>query len=196
MAEKPQLTRRGQERREKLLAYATARFAENGFHPTSVSEIVDGVGVGKGAFYWYFDSKDELLEEILRDSLRDLRSFQASAIADATDPLQRLEAGIRASIQWSATNTDIIKLVMFSWSEESFAAVMRKGRDVLVADTSRLIEQAADLGQIMEGNPTMMAIALRAIIDELAKEYALSNGEIDPEMVETAVRMCLRGLKG
>ena len=93
MADKRQLTRRGQERRDKLLDFATARFAEKGFHPTSVSDIVDGVGVGKGVFYWYFESKDELLEEILRDSLRDLRSFQAAAIADAKDPLERLEAG-------------------------------------------------------------------------------------------------------
>lgn len=196
MADKRQLTRRGQERREKLLAYATARFAENGFHPTSVSEVVDGVGVGKGVFYWYFESKDELLEEILRDSFRDLRTFQAAAIADAADPLQRLEAGIRASIHWSATNTDIVKLVTFGWSEESFAAAMRKGRDILVADTARLIEQASDLGQIMAGNPVMMALAVRAVIDELAKEYALDDGEVDQEMVETAVRMCLRGLRG
>lgn len=196
MADKRQLTRRGQERREKLLAYATARFAENGFHPTSVSDIVDGIGVGKGVFYWYFESKDQLLEEILRESLRDLRSFQASAIADATDPLQRLEAGIRASIEWSSANTDIIKLVLFGWSEESFAAVLRKGREILVADSARLIEQAADLGQIMTGNPVMMALAVRAVIDELAKEYAVGSDEVDPEMVETAVRMCLRGLRG
>lgn len=196
MADERQLTRRGQERREKLLAYATTRFAENGFHPTSVSDIVDGIGVGKGVFYWYFDSKDQLLEEILRESLRDLRSFQASAIADANDPLQRIEAGIRASIEWSSMNIDIIRIAMFGWSEESFAAVLRKGREIVVSDTARLIEQAADLGQIMTGNPVMMALAIRAVINELSKEYAREDGKVDPEMVETAVRMCLGGLKG
>lgn len=190
------------------MAFATARFAENGFHPTSVSEIVDGVGVGKGVFYWYFDSKDELLEEILREALRGLRSHQAMAIADAADPLQRLEAGIRASIEWSIENTDVVRLVMFGWSEETFARVLRKGRDIVVTDTARLIEQAIDLGQIMAGNPMMMANAIRAIIDELGREHALApnhggNGSgagerppVDPEMVETAVRMCLRGLHG
>lgn len=196
MAEKRRLTQRGQERRAKLLAYGRSRFAENGFHPTSVSDIVDGVGVGKGVFYWYFDSKDQLLEEILRESLRDLRSFQASAIADASDPLERLEAGIRASIDWSSANSDIVRLVMFGWSEERFATVLRRGRQVLVSDSARLIEQATDLGQIIGGNAVMMALAVRAVIDELAMEYALGNGDVDPEMVETAVRMCLRGLKG
>ncbi|MEM7275377.1 MAG: TetR/AcrR family transcriptional regulator [Actinomycetota bacterium] len=198
MAEERQLTRRGQERRERLLAYATERFAEKGYHPTSVSDIVDGVGVGKGVFYWYFESKDQLLIEILREALRDLRTTQAAAIADASDPLQRLEAGIRASIDWSVENRNIIRLVMFGWSEEQFAEVLRKGREIVIVDTARLIEQAADLGQIMSGNPTMMALAIRAVIDQLGQEYALTDGSIepDPEMVETTVRMCLRGVRG
>lgn len=196
MAEERRLTRRGQERRDKLLAYATEQFAKNGFHPTSVSDIVDGVGVGKGVFYWYFESKDELLVEILRESLRDLRTTQSAAIADAKDPLQRLEAGIRASLQWSANNPDIIRLVMFGWSEENFAQVLRKGRDIVIADSARLIEQAADLGQIMGGDAVMMALAVRAVIDSLSQEYALTNGAVDPEVVETAVRICLRGLRG
>jgi len=38
------LTQRGEERRKQLMAYATARFAQNGFHPTSVAEITEGLG--------------------------------------------------------------------------------------------------------------------------------------------------------
>ena len=196
MADKRQLTRRGQERRDKLLAYATARFAENGFHPTSVSEIVNGVGVGKGVFYWYFDSKDQLLIEILREALRNLRATQAAAIAGADDPLQQLEAGIRASISWSAANTDITRLTMFGWSEAVFARELRKGRDIVVADTARLIDQAIQRGQVAAGDAVMMALAMRAVIDQLAREYAVGDGQVDDTMVETTVRMCLRGVQG
>ena len=63
------------------MAYAAARFAEGGFHPTSVAEIVSGLGVGKGVFYWYFDSKDELFLEILKDAQQGLRRAQQHAIA-------------------------------------------------------------------------------------------------------------------
>ena len=196
MADKRQLTRRGQERREKLLAYATARFAENGFHPTSVSEIVNGVGVGKGVFYWYFESKDQLLIEILREALRDLRTTQGEAISGVGDPLQQLEAGIRASISWSAANTDITRLTMFGWSEAIFARELRKGRDIVVAETARLIEAVVSRGQANDGDPVMMALAIRAVIDQLAREYAVGDGQVDEAMVETTVRMCLRGVQG
>lgn len=191
-----QLTHRGKERRDNLLAYATERFAANGFHPTSVSDIVDGVGVGKGVFYWYFDSKDQLLIEILRESLRDLRTAQADAMEGHDDPLEQLEAGIRASVRWSAANTDITKLVMFGRSEQSFAEVLGRGQEIVVADTARLIERAMAAGRIAEGDPTMMARAIRAIIDQLAQEYATSDGDVDLAAVETIVRMCLRGIEG
>ncbi|MDQ1468483.1 MAG: TetR/AcrR family transcriptional regulator, cholesterol catabolism regulator, partial [Actinomycetota bacterium] len=38
------------------MGHATALFAERGYHPTAVSDIVDSLGVGKGVFYWYFSS--------------------------------------------------------------------------------------------------------------------------------------------
>ncbi len=47
-----QLTPRGVERRKQLLAFAVELFASQGYHPTSVSQIVAGLGVGKGVFYW------------------------------------------------------------------------------------------------------------------------------------------------
>lgn len=190
------LTARGQERRDELVQFATKRFAENGFHPTSVSEIVDGVGVGKGVFYWYFPSKDDLLLEILRDALYDLRATQELAMAGATDPLHRLELGIRASLTWSAANPDILRLAMFSWTEENFAQAMERGRRVAIGDTARLVQAAIGAGQIAPGDATMMATAIRGVTDELAREYISGTSNLDEAVIEVAVRMCLYGLHG
>ncbi|MCZ7628970.1 MAG: TetR/AcrR family transcriptional regulator [Microthrixaceae bacterium] len=87
------LTARGRERRLQLITYATRRFAEDGFHPTSVAEIVTGIGVGKGVFYWYFDSEEELFVEILRAAHKDLHRTQMKAITGIDDPVQRIEEG-------------------------------------------------------------------------------------------------------
>src|SRR5213593_4133859 len=103
--ERRELTPRGKERRQQLMAYAAARFAEGGFHPTSVAEIVSGLGVGKGVFYWYFDSKDEQ---------QGLRRAQQHAIADEPDPMRRIELGIRASMQWFGENRHLANLFQFA----------------------------------------------------------------------------------
>jgi len=52
------------------MAHAAALFSSNGYHPTSVAQIVQGIGVGKGVFYWYFDSKEELFLDPREDSTR------------------------------------------------------------------------------------------------------------------------------
>src|ERR1041384_4139366 len=85
------LTPRGKERREQLITCAAQLFAERGYHPTSVADIVAALGVGKGVFYWYFASKEELLTELLKASNHDLRKRQQQAIGDEVDPVRRIE---------------------------------------------------------------------------------------------------------
>src|ERR1700736_104813 len=97
---KRRLTARGQERRPQLMGEAARRFATSGYDPTSVAEIVDSLGVGKGVFYWYFASKEELLCEILREAQHDLRRCQHAAIRGEPDPVRRITLGIRASMAW------------------------------------------------------------------------------------------------
>src|SRR5690554_7913064 len=92
------LTQRGRDRKQQLMSFAAERFADGGYHPTSVAEIVEGLDVGKGVFYWYFSSKEELFLEILKDAQKDLRRAQKQAISGLDDPVARIEAGIRASI--------------------------------------------------------------------------------------------------
>src|SRR3954468_20296892 len=104
--------------------YAAARFAECGYHPTSVAEIVQGLGVGKGVFYWYFDSKEELFIEILRAAQTDMRRRQQKAIGDEPDPVRRLEEGMRASVLWSSEHRDLFRLFEFAATDEQFAKAM------------------------------------------------------------------------
>jgi AcrR family transcriptional regulator len=99
------LTQRGKERRAQLLAYATTRFAQDGYHPTSVADIVDGLGVGKGVFYWYFESKEQLFTEILRTAQNDMRRTQQRRIEGVEDPVERIQLGVRAAVLWMSETT-------------------------------------------------------------------------------------------
>jgi AcrR family transcriptional regulator len=53
-------------RRVELADVALKLWAERGFDQTSVEAIAVEAGVSKGTFYLYFESKDALLEEVLR----------------------------------------------------------------------------------------------------------------------------------
>ena len=190
------LTQRGRERRQQLLAYATSRFAENGYHPTSVAEIVQGLGVGKGVFYWYFASKEELFLEILRDAQRQLRRRQEAAIADEPDPVRRIELGIRASMAWFDANRDVVKLLQFASTEERFAPVLRRGQDVAVADTARHVKEGIVEGRIRDLDPFVLSHAVLGVTGHLAREFVHERSQSVDDVAEAAVAFCLEGLLG
>lgn len=53
------------ERRTELLQAAMELFAEQGIEKTAVSDIVKRVGVAQGLFYYYFKSKEEMIEAVI-----------------------------------------------------------------------------------------------------------------------------------
>ena len=190
------LTPRGEQRRAELLAFATERFATNGYHPTSVAELVDGLGVGKGVFYWYFESKEELFIEILRDGERDLRRAQIEAIGDEPDPLRRLELAIRASMDWWAAHRDLYVLIEFARTEASFASGVRRGEKVALADTQRLVEEAMAAGDIADGNAVVVAQAVLGVSSVLARTQLLGRQRPPHEVADEVVDFCWHGLMG
>lgn len=191
-----QLTQRGEERRRQLMAYATQRFAENGFHPTSVAEITEGMGVGKGVFYWYFDSKDDLLRAILAEAQRDLRRRQRTAIKDLGDPAARIEAGIRTSMEWSIEHRDYFRLFQFAATDDRFADGLRKGEQVAVADAAKQIREAQAAGEVPPGDALLLAHELLGVHTHLVR--LVHRGDLEPsgEVIDAAVRFCLHGLLG
>ncbi|MFY9670590.1 MAG: TetR/AcrR family transcriptional regulator [Trebonia sp.] len=54
------ITRRGRASRERIVERAAELFAERGIAATSVDEVIAAAGAGKGQFYHYFRSRDEL----------------------------------------------------------------------------------------------------------------------------------------
>ena len=190
------LTPRGKERRAQLIAYATERFAADGYHPTSVADIVDGLGVGKGVFYWYFSSKEELFIEILRTSQKDLRRRQQRAIEGVDDPVRRLELGIRAGVLWMAEHNDLRRLFEFARTEQTFAKAMRAGQTVLVSDAVEHLKAAIVEGRIPDRDPESLALGILGVTNVMTTVYIDDRAE-DPEHVaDLVVAFCMEGIGG
>ena len=190
------LTQRGKDRRRQLMDYAARRFAENGYHPTSVAEIVQGMGVGKGVFYWYFSSKEELFAEILREAYTDLRRRQQQFVIESEDPVQRIEGGIRASMMWMADNRHLIGLFQFAASEDRFAPSMRRGQDVSVADVARHVKEGIVAGRIRDVDPIVLSHAILGVTNHLARVFLFERNQPAEEVAELAIGFCRDGLLG
>ena len=187
------LTPKGARRRGDLMDFAARRFAADGYHSTSVTSIVDGLGVGKGVFYWYFESKDEMLTEILSEALRSMRQAQREAIADEPDPARRIEQGIRASLRWLSENRHLFVLMEFARTEERFAPIIRQGDQQTVADALPHVSAGITAGLLRGEDPVILTMAILGVTAHLARVLVLEQGEDADRVAEAAIAFCRQG---
>jgi len=63
----PRISKSPDERRSELVAAAQQLFHTKGYERTSVGDIVKAVGVAQGTFYYYFGSKQAILEALVAE---------------------------------------------------------------------------------------------------------------------------------
>jgi AcrR family transcriptional regulator len=86
-------------RRGELLDIAAKLFAERGMKATTVRDIADASGILSGSLYHHFDSKESMVDEILRGFLDDLFGQYDAILAQQLPPRERFEAIVTASFE-------------------------------------------------------------------------------------------------
>lgn len=77
-------------RRDELLQLAATMFAERGLKATTVRDIADSAGILSGSLYHHFKSKEQMVEEVLRDFLDWLFERYQQILSSESTPLDRL----------------------------------------------------------------------------------------------------------
>ncbi len=79
---KKPITPRGAETRAHILACAADLIHQRGAAATSVDDILEASGSGKGQFYHYFEDKDGLVREVVSHNLEVILSAQGSRLGN------------------------------------------------------------------------------------------------------------------
>ncbi len=89
-ADEKQLNRREKRRaetRERIVRSALHLFSEHGVAATTVEDITNAADIGKGTFFNYFPSKEDILAHLCQLQMGKIREFVSSA-ANSTDPME------------------------------------------------------------------------------------------------------------
>ena len=74
-------------------------FAERGLRATTVRDIADGAGILSGSLYHHFSSKEEMVDELLRDFLDWLFNRYREIVDSEANPLERLKGLFMVSFE-------------------------------------------------------------------------------------------------
>src|SRR5213080_1191578 len=84
-------------RRDELLDLAATMFAERGLRATTVRDIADSAGILSGSLYHHFSSKEEMVDEVLRNFMDWLFARYEEIIERQPNSLERLKGLFMAS---------------------------------------------------------------------------------------------------
>ncbi|MEE6164054.1 MULTISPECIES: TetR family transcriptional regulator KstR2 [unclassified Mycolicibacterium] len=95
----PETSSQPASRRDELLELAATMFAERGLKATTVRDIADSAGILSGSLYHHFKSKEQMVEEVLRDFLDWLFARYQQIVDREAAPLERLKGLFMASFE-------------------------------------------------------------------------------------------------
>ncbi|WP_405165693.1 TetR/AcrR family transcriptional regulator [Nocardia sp. NBC_01499] len=84
--------RRSGDTRQLLVEEGAAGFLANGYHGTGIKQVLDKVGVPKGSFYNYFDSKESFGRAVIEHHSLCVQRNLSEAFGAAADPVSGLRA--------------------------------------------------------------------------------------------------------
>lgn len=187
---------RGELSRRKLLQAAKTCFSRKGFYATSIAEITRRAGVSLGAFYLYFSSKTEILDELVRDLNTQLRRNARAAIAGLTDRREIEREGFRAFFDFIRQNREAYRIVR----EAEFVSpsVARWYFERLAQGYIRGLREGMRRGEIRPLDAETLAYSLMGIGHFLGLRWvAWSKQAAMPKHVfDQAIDLILHGLKG
>jgi AcrR family transcriptional regulator len=186
-------------RRQQLIAAAWRCVADRGFQSLTVDEVCAEAAVSKGAFYLYFESKQDLLLGLLEDEAAEIDTFMADLERADLGGVERLRRFTRVMIErgddparhqiradlWSEMSASVVV-------REKWIAVVRARRAVL----KRWIEASIASGELASIPANALAAILLALGDGLLLHAGLDPSGFRWSNVAKALDAIFDGISG
>jgi AcrR family transcriptional regulator len=154
--------------RAKLLAEGKELFGAYGVKKTNVEELTQAVGISKGAFYLFYDSKEALFFELVRQFEADYRNQILRDLAQ-TDraPRQRFKEMLHgALVRWKDNplfahfSNEEYEYIARKLPEEQIQAHLQSD----VEFSTQFIEACRCAGMAIEADPKLVTGLMRAVV--------------------------------
>ncbi len=183
--------------RQALVSSARTLFERNGFAATSVQSIVDDAGLTKGAFYYHFISKEELLRVIHDEYIDHQLAAVQTVLGTTDDPGEQLRGLITTAVEAVEQYRSHVAVFLGErrfLSEEGFAEVKEK-RDQIEDIFFGVIQRGQQTGQIRADlQPRVASLGVIGMCAWAYQWYSPQGKLSAEEVADTFAAMIWEGL--
>ena len=188
-----------QERRNQILDAAMEIFSKVGFYKARMSDIAESSGLSKGSLYWYFESKNDLILQLLarvfEPELQDMRLLLDDPRPTPERLLlvaERAANDMESMLKWTPLAYDFIAL---AFRQRKIMASIRNYYQQHITIMESLVQQGLDAGELEAESASSAAIAFGSVIEGTVLLWVYDPKQINVKQhVMSNVNYLLNGL--
>ena len=185
--------------RQEILNAAVALFAKNGFHSTTINQIVEVAHLTKGAFYGHFKNKEAIFRAVVEEVKNEWNRMITREIREEGNALKKLnkmlDVFVRLTLQKKEKYVIFIVLIAeFTEMEDRFESVLKEAFDEIYDHVAGGIEEGKRAQQIRtEIDSRLLAITLVGTWQGILLQWLLNRERVRLEDLVNALRCFLFG---
>lgn len=164
--------------REKIIKTAWKLFYEEGFAETTINDIIREADISKGTFYYYFNSKDDLLStlsEVLDREYERLEKEEPEGLS-CFDKLIWLNYEVHSFMEKNMDYRLLSYLYSAQIVKESFSALLNRNR-YYYRYIERIMEQGQKSGELTDEMSVSEMVRYFSMGERaLVTEWCMNNG--------------------
>jgi AcrR family transcriptional regulator len=176
---------------KEILDQATALFAERGFAGTTLKDLADALGMSRPALYYYFSSKDAVLERLVENlSGRDARTLRAIRRRRGPSAPEKLKAMATELATNAASNPQQSRILSQNRHQlpDGLAEAVREAERSIVRDLIGVVEDGIDTGDFrrVDAHTAAMSIVGMCIWTAWWVDPSMSESALEPVAIQIA----------
>ncbi|WP_456456241.1 TetR/AcrR family transcriptional regulator [Thermovibrio sp.] len=181
-------------RRQELLQRARELFSKKGFHSLTVSDITSSLGIARGTFYLYFENKENIYEEVLKEVVAEVSS--RLKVLPTREPLKQLEENLKGVLSLFREKPETAKLIFYHPYKlnPKFDEIIEEFFKELLSLVESSLLKGIEMGIVRKCRVEVVSRAILGAFLQLGKEVAQGREFKPEEVARELLELALHGL--
>lgn len=188
-------------KRSEIAQKAIEVLAKRGFQATTIQEIADAAGLGKGTVYHYFKTKEEILSVVSEEIFHEMERSFGAALLRIDKPMEKLSALIEEALHVTEDVEHLFIVYTELWlmnirgdKYNDYMSVIKNLHNDLKNLTAGMIDEGKKQGLWdKDTDSDALAAYLVASFDGVVVHYMMDKGNFDIKRVtKEFIRFVLR----
>jgi AcrR family transcriptional regulator len=189
-----------EERKNQILDAAEDVFTRKGFDDARMDDIAEGTGLSKGALYWYFKSKDDLiiavLDRIFMVAFKQLETDKGQHLSETELIQQFTEEVIREYKKMLHMMPIAYEFLALAFRNKTVQKALKQYVKIYMDALVPTIQRGIDAGEFRQVDALEAAIAAGAIFEGTILLWVYDKSLVDPEHhIRSGIQLLLEGIK-